>query len=228
MKNDQEYIEAIKMNVIQGRRNKEDEGLEDDLSGQPGVEELVEEALQRGVKVEDILTKSLNEGMEEVGKKYENFEYFIPDMLAAAEAVAAATKLMQPYLLKEGHQSKGTFILATVQKDQHDIGKNIVGTMLSGAGFKVVDLGVDVSAERIIEAVLQEEANFVGLSALLDVTMKYMDHTIEKLKEKNLRDKVTVFIGGAPTTPEFAEEIGADAYCKDAFTAVEKANSFTS
>lgn len=219
-------IEAIKKNVIQGRRDKEDEGLEEGMVGEPGVVELVQEALEKGIDVKSILTEGLSAGMEDVGEKYEKGDYFIPDMLAAAEACGAAVDILEPYLAKQGGGAKGKFILATVEKDQHDIGKNIVGVMLKGAGFQVVDLGVDVPAEKIIAEVEKEGARFVGLSALLDTTMRYMARTVEKLRDKNLRDKVRVLIGGAPTSPEFASKIGADAHCKDAFAAVAVANKF--
>lgn len=217
-------IQAIRYNVLQGRRDKDDEGLEEDMVGQPGVVELVQQALEKGVPVKDILLHGLTEGMNEVGKKFESKEYFIPDMLSAAEAVGAVMDILEPYLLKQGERSKGKFVLATVEKDQHDIGKNIVGIMLKGAGFQVVDLGISVPAQGIVAAVEREKPQFLGLSALLDTTMRFMRDTIELLEEKGLRSQVKILIGGAPTSPEFAEKIGADAHCKDAFAAVATAN----
>jgi len=218
-----ELIEAIRYNVIQGRRNKDDEGLEDELTGRPGVEELVREALDKGVPLQDILLRGLSEGMQVVGEKFERKEYFIPDMLAAAEAVGTVMDILEPHLVKEGRQPRGKFVLATVENDQHDIGKNIVGIMLKGAGFQVVDLGISVPSATIVEAVRREEANFVGLSALLDTTMRFMEKTVKGLEAAGLRDKVKVIIGGAPTSPEFAAKIGADAHCRDAFAAVATA-----
>lgn len=156
-------IEEIKKNIIQGRRNKEDEGLEEELYGMPGVEELVKEALTQGVDVKDILTDAVNGGMQLVGEKYSRNEYYIPDMLAAAEAVGMAMDILAPYLKSmDNSEVKGKFVLATVEKDQHDIGKNIVGIMLKGAGFQVIDLGTDVPAGRIIQAVEEEKAEFIG------------------------------------------------------------------
>lgn len=228
MKDQDALIEEIKKNVIQGRRNAEDDGLDEDLLGQPGVEELVREALEKEIKVKDILVRGLSQGMEVVGSKFEKHEYFIPDMLAAAEAVGAATEILEPYLQQEGQTTKGKFIIATVEKDQHDIGKNIVAIMLKGAGFQVIDLGINVPSDQVVEAVQREKASYVGLSALLDTTMKYMGETIQKLEEKDLRKDVKVFIGGAPTTPEFAEQIGADIHCRDAFAAVNQANKYVS
>jgi 5-methyltetrahydrofolate--homocysteine methyltransferase len=214
-----EIIEAIKQNVIEGRRNKDDEGIELALVGEPGVCELVEQALGEGIDVKEILD-TLSEGLALVGDKYEAGEFFIPDMLVAAEAVGAAMELLKPHLLQEGVENKGKFIVATVQGDQHDIGKNVVAIMLGGAGFEVIDLGADVSPDDIVAAVRREEAEFLGLSALLTTTMVFMKETIDKLQEAGLRSKVKVLIGGAPTSAEFAQEIGADGYGKDAFHAV--------
>ncbi len=217
----QEHIlNEIRKNVIQGRRNAEDEGLDDELAGEPGVEELVDQALEQNIDPQEILNQAISKGMEEVGVKYENGEYYIPDMLAAAEAVGAATDRLAPYLEQDNQQKKGKIVIATVEKDYHDIGKNIVCIMLKGAGLEVIDLGVDVPADKIIEEAANREANLIGLSALLDTTMGYMESTIKKLEDKGLRDNVKVLIGGAPTTPEFAEKIGADAHCRDAFEAI--------
>lgn len=223
-----ELIKAIRYNVLQGRRNKDDEGLEDDLVGQPGVAELVKEALVKGLPVKDILLYGLTEGMNEVGKKFEKKEYFIPDMLSAAEAVGTVMDILEPHLQNEGTLTKGKFLLATVEKDQHDIGKNIVGIMLKGAGFQVIDLGISVPADDIVRAVESEKPNYLGLSALLNTTMSYMQHTINLLQEKGMRSNLKILIGGAPTSPEFAAEIGADAHCKDAFAAVSTANKYAS
>lgn len=222
-----DLLELIKKNIIQGRRNQADEGLEEELTGRPGVAELVKEALAAGIPPEQILVRAVSEGMQAVGEKYSCGQYFIPDMLAAAEATGVAVDLLAPYLTKgEKNQMKGKFILATVEKDQHDIGKNIVGIMLKGAGFRVIDLGTNVPAAQVVDAAEHEQAEFIGLSALLDTTMGYMSGTIQELQKRNLREKVKVLIGGAPTSREFAREIGADAYCPDAFAAVETANRY--
>lgn len=220
-------ISAIKKNVIQGRRIAEDEGITDELDGQPGSVELVTLALKQKCNPQDILTSGLTEAMNTVGEKYESGEYFIPDMLAAAEAVAAAMDVLEPALVKSGIESKGSFVIATVQGDQHDIGKNIATTMLKGAGFNVIDLGIDVSPSKIVETIKEHNAHLLGLSALLTTTMKSMQATIDELKASGLRESVKVLIGGAPTSPEFAAEIGADAHCKDAFEGVAVAERFT-
>jgi 5-methyltetrahydrofolate--homocysteine methyltransferase len=148
-------------------------------------------------------------------------------MLAAAEAVNAAMEIMEPHLVKAGVEPKGKMVLATVHGDLHDIGKNIVALMLQGAGFEVIDLGSDVPAERIVASIQEENANLVGLSALLTTTMRVMKDVVDRLEEKGLRSQVKVLIGGAPTSPEFARDIGADAHGKDAFQAVEIAEELS-
>ena len=158
--------------------------------------------------------------MEAVGEKFKRNEYLIPDMLASAECVGVAMDILGPHLMKAGVEGKGKFVIATVAGDLHDIGKNIVAIMLKGAGYQVIDLGTDISVERITAAVKENQAPFLGLSALLTTTMRVMGEVIQQLKEEGIRDRVKVLIGGAPTSIEFAQEIGADAYCKDAFQAI--------
>lgn len=216
-----EFLKAISFNVIQGRVEAEDEGFDEGLEDQPAVTELVNEALAKGLEPKDIVIESLTTAMEEVGEKFERDEYLIPDMLASAECVGVAMDILSPHLIKAGVKSKGKFVIATVAGDLHDIGKNIVAIMLKGAGYQVIDLGTDVSAERIISAVKENDAPFVGLSALLTTTMRVMGEVVKKLEQEGLRDSVRVFIGGAPTSAAFAQEIGADAYCKDAFEAID-------
>lgn len=219
-------LDQIRQNVIEGRRNKEDEGITDELTGEPGAVEFASQALEAGIDPRDILALSIANAMEEVGKKFEDGEYFIPDMLASAEAASAAMDVLGPELAKSGVESKANFVIATVQGDQHDIGKNIVAVLLKGAGFNVIDLGVDVPAERITEVVRKSDAQFVGLSALLTTTMHEMKKTIDSLESAGVRNHLKVLIGGAPTTKEFARKIGADAHCKDAFEAIAVAKSY--
>jgi len=225
----EELIERIVENVLQGRRDKDDEGIEEDYAGEPGVAELVQEALDNGIDTNTILLEGLSKGMEQVGQKYETGEYFIPDMLTAAEAVEAGMKIMEPHLAGEGEsEGKGKVIMATVEKDLHDIGKNLVSIMLKGSGFNVVDLGIDVPAARIVEAAEEEKAELIGLSALLNTTMVNMEDVVRELENKGLRDKIKVIIGGAPTSDDFAAEIGADGYGKDAFAAIRVAEKLLS
>ncbi len=213
-------LALIKENVIQGRATQDHEGLDEGMVGQPGVSELTEEALAQGINPADIIQKGLSEGMAVVGEKFEAKEYYIPDMLASAEAVGAAMEILGPHLAQSGIEAKGKVIVATVKGDLHDIGKNIVSILLRGAGYTVKDLGNDVDPQAIVDAVIKEKPQFVGLSALLTSTMAYMKDTIEALRESGHRDEVKVIIGGAPVSEEFAQSIGADGYGADGFQAV--------
>lgn len=224
----QELIDKIAFNVVQGRLEAEDEGFDPGLEGQPAVTELMQQALEQGVDPKEIVIGALTRSMETVGEKFERNEYLIPDMLASAECVGLAMEMLAPHLIKAGVKSKGKFIIATVAGDLHDIGKNIVAIMLKGAGYEVIDLGTDVSVDRILEAVKQHQAPFVGLSALLTTTMRVMGDVVQRLEGEGLRQQVKVLIGGAPTSPEFAQQIGADAYCKDAFQAIDKLKTYES
>lgn len=224
--NHEELLKKIAENVIQGRVEAEDEGVDQGFEGQPATTELVEQAIEQGIDPREIVIKGLSDPMDKVGELFDSGEYLIPDMLASAECVGAGMDILGPHLLKAGVESKGKFIIATVKGDLHDIGKNIVIIMLKGAGYEVRDLGNDVSAEKIAQAVADEGAPFLGLSALLTTTMRNMQDVIDALKEKGVRDKVKVLIGGAPTSPEFSEQIGADGHCKDAFQAIDVLKSF--
>ena len=219
-------LEKIKINLVSGRIDKEDEEFDGDMKGLPGVTELVEEALSRGVSAYDILTKSLNPGMEEVGRLYEEGKYLTPDMLAAAECIKQAMSILNPFLVDEKARTNGKFLICTVRGDLHDIGKNIVATMLMGAGYEIIDMGTDVSADTVVEMLKKTKAQYLGLSALLTSTMNYMEDIVSKIKEQGLRQKVKILIGGAPVNRSFADKIGADVYCVDAFDAINKLDSF--
>jgi 5-methyltetrahydrofolate--homocysteine methyltransferase len=222
----EDIIVSIKENVIQGRKTAEDEGIEEGMVGKPAVVELTRQALEEKISLEVIITQALTAGMHVVGEKFAAKEYFIPDMLASAEAVGAAMDILKPYLEASNIETKGRIAVATVKGDIHDIGKNIVATLLKGDGYEVTDLGVDVPTEKIIEVVKQEKPDFIGLSALLTTTMVVMGEIMEALKEKGLRGKVKVLIGGAAVSDEYAHEIGADAYCVDGFHAIKTLNAF--
>ncbi|MFX0139629.1 MAG: corrinoid protein [Candidatus Hodarchaeota archaeon] len=217
-----DILDKIKENLIAGRVDSQDEGFSGDMEGQPGVIELVHEAIDKNISPSDILTRSLKPGMEEVGKLYENGEYLIPDMLASAECVGEAMDVLKPLLVKEDVEKSKKFVIATVEGDLHDIGKNIVATLLQGSGFDVIDMGSGVKAEKIVDKVKETNAQYLGLSSLLTTTMEHMKEVIEKLEEEKIREKVKVVIGGAPVSEEFAQKIGADYYCDDAFDAIEK------
>ena len=216
----EDVLELIRENVIQGRITKDDEGFEEGMAGQPGVTELVEMALVQKVDPQDIINKGLTRGMEIVGEKFEAKQYFIPDMLASAEAVGAAMEVLKPLLEGSGAHGKGKFAIATVKGDIHDIGKNIVAILFKGSGYDVTDLGIDVPTEKIVQYVREEKPDYLGLSALLTTTMVVMAEVIEALKAAGLRQTVRVVIGGAAVSEEYAKEIGADAYCADAFAAI--------
>ena len=221
-----DIIALIKENVIQGRTTSDDEGIDEALVGKPGVLELTQLAIKNNIALETIIAKGLTEGMQVVGDKFESKEYFIPDMLASAEAVSKAMDILRPYLEKSKVASKGKFVIATVKGDLHDIGKNIVAILLRGTGYEVKDLGTDVPTEKIVQAVIKYKPDFLGLSALLTTTMVAMGEVIKALKENNLRDTVKVLVGGAAVSEEYASEIGADAYCADAFHAIKVLEDF--
>ncbi|MEJ2696846.1 MAG: corrinoid protein [Candidatus Sulfobium sp.] len=218
-------IEEIRVSVVQGRINSEDEGFDDGFEGRPATVDLIEEAMKENVNIKDLVISGLTAGMDVVGRNFESGKYLIPDMLASAEAVGAAMDILGPHLEKAGIETKGRFVIATVKGDLHDIGKNIVSIMLKGAGFDVVDLGTDVRTEKIVEAAEQHKPQFLGLSALLTTTMREMENVIGMLDERGLRRDMKVLIGGAPTSRDFAAKIGADAHCADAFQAIEFTNS---
>lgn len=220
-------IDSIQENVIQGRVTKEDEGLFEGMAGQPAVTELVREALTQNVDVKVIINEGLTRGMNEVGEKFEAGEYFIPDMLASAEAVGMAMEMLEPYLAKSGIKPKGRILITTVKGDLHDIGKNIVSILLRGAGYTVKDLGNDIEPQAIVDAVKEENPEFLGLSALLTSTMMHMEDTIKALVDSGIRDSIKVIIGGAPVSEEFAQQIGADGYGADGFQAVAVVESLS-
>lgn len=217
----QDTISALKENVIQGRKTEDDEGIDEDLTG-PGVLELTQQALDEKLPIEKIITEGLTGGMQVVGEKFASKEYFIPDMLASAEAVGAAMDVLKPYLEASNVETKGKFAIVTVKGDIHDIGKNIVAILLKGAGYEVVDLGIDIPTEKIVEYVKNEKPDFLGLSALLTTTMVVMGEIVDALKAAGVRDQVKVLIGGAAVSDDYANEIGADFYCVDGFDAVKK------
>ncbi|MEA3431855.1 MAG: corrinoid protein [candidate division WOR-3 bacterium] len=200
-------IEALRENLIAGKAD--------------GVRKNVEEALSLGLSAQTILNEGLVKAMDVVGKRFKANEIYVPEVLVAARAMHAGMDLLKPLFVKGGVKKIGKFVIGTVSGDLHDIGKNLVAVMMEGAGFEVVDLGVDVSSEKFVDAVREEKPTFLGMSALLTTTMLSMPKVIDTLKEAGLRDKVKVIIGGAPVSREFAKEIGADGYADDARSAVE-------
>jgi 5-methyltetrahydrofolate--homocysteine methyltransferase len=194
-------------------------GEMDDVAAQ------VEAALQAELDPGAILTAGMVSAMKEVGRLFEEGEYYVPEMLISARAMQAGLAVLKPHLVQAKVESAGKVVIGTVKGDLHDIGKNLVGMMLEGAAFEVVDLGVDVSPEKFVEAVCAHQPQIVGLSALLTTTMPGMRTTIDALKSAGLRKQVKVIVGGAPVTETFAKDIGADGYSPDASRAVTLAQS---
>ena len=186
------------------------------------VLELTKRAIAEKVSPKKILDEGLIGGMNVVGEQFKNHDIFLPDVLLAAKAMYAGMSELRPLLIKEGIPTLGKAVIGTVQGDLHDIGKNLVGIMLKGAGFEVIDLGSDVSPEKFIEAAEREDASVIGMSALLTTTMSAMENVVELLAKKGLADKIKTIIGGAPVSLDFAKEIGADSYGYDGVNAVEQ------
>lgn len=187
------------------------------------VKALVQQALEEGVDPKEILNEGLLAGMSIVGAKFKTNEIFVPEVLVAARAMNAGLSLLEPKLAEAGTEPVGKAVIGTVKGDLHDIGKNLVAMMLKGAGFEIYDLGVDVPAETFIEKAEQTGADIICMSALLTTTMTNMQAVVEELKNRSIRDKYIVMVGGAPVNESFAEEIGADYYTPDAATASEVA-----
>jgi corrinoid protein of di/trimethylamine methyltransferase len=186
------------------------------------VVNLTRDALDGGAAPADILDQGLLAGMDVVGKRFKAEEMFIPEVLRCAKCMHGAMEILRPLLAETGAESIGTLIIGTVKGDLHDIGKNLVGMMFEGAGFDVVDLGIDKEPQMFVDAIKEHKAKLVGLSALLTTTMPKMSETINAIKEAGIRDQVKILVGGAPITSSFAEEIGADGYASNAASAVEK------
>jgi 5-methyltetrahydrofolate--homocysteine methyltransferase len=219
----EELLKTIGERVIVGRVDA-NSPHPPELKGQPGVKELVAQAIDKGIDPQAILNDGLLGGMEVVGQRFRDCEIFIPDVLVSCQAMRAGAALLKPLLKQDQSSPRGKFIIGTVKGDLHDIGKNLVMMMLEGAGYEVVDLGVDVSAEKFIEASRANPGAPVGLSALLSTTMESMRKTVAALNDSDLPEKPIMVVGGAPITQEFADEIGAAGYAADASSAVEIVN----
>jgi 5-methyltetrahydrofolate--homocysteine methyltransferase len=202
-------LDDLKQNVIDGNAAR--------------VPDLVKQAMSEGMPPEKILNQGLISGMAEVGRLFEEGEFFVPEMLIAARAMKAGLELLRPHLAAANVKAVGKVIIGTVQGDLHDIGKNLVGMMLEGAGFEVIDLGTDVSPDKFVAGVKEHKPDLVGCSALLTTTMPKMKTTIQALTEAGLRPSVKVMIGGAPVTEKYAAEVGADLYAPDASSAANRA-----
>ena len=210
--NDDEILELMQEDLY--------DGLADEI-----VEE-VEELLSRDMTPYDVLTRGLVAGMEVVGDDFRDGILFVPEVLMAAKAMKAGMGVLRPLLVETGAPKIGTVVIGTVKGDIHDIGKNLVSMMLEGAGFDVFDLGINTDADAYLQAIEEHNPDILGMSALLTTTMPYMRTVIDALKEKGIRKDIIVLVGGAPLNDAFAEDIEADAYCRDASVAVETAKKF--
>jgi corrinoid protein of di/trimethylamine methyltransferase len=184
---------------------------------------ITEQALAEQIDPQVLINEAMIPAMNEAGAKFECEEYFVPELLLAARAMKSSLALLRPLLAARGAEPVGRAVIGTVKGDLHDIGKNLVASMLEGAGFEVIDLGADVAPDKFVAAVREKNPHLVCMSALLTVTMPAMRTTIQALREAGVRDKVKVMVGGAPVTPEYASEIGADGYADNASAAVKKA-----
>ncbi|HLB48004.1 MAG TPA: corrinoid protein [Anaerolineales bacterium] len=184
---------------------------------------LTNTALSSGLTAKDILDKGLMPGMDVIGAEFKKGKKFVPEVLLSARTMQASLDILKPLLAQAGEKMAGKVIIGTVKGDLHDIGKSLVGMMLEGAGFEVVNLGKDVPPEKFVDAVKKEKPDIVAMSALLTTTMRSMGHTVTALKEAGLRESVKIMIGGAPVTADFAKQIGADAYAANAPAAAELA-----
>ena len=202
-------LEDLRQSVIDGEQEK--------------TEELVHQALAEGLPADQVLKQGLIAAMAQVGQLFEEGEFFVPEMLIAARAMKGGLVILRPQLAAANVQAIGKVVIGTVQGDLHDIGKNLVGMMLEGAGFEVIDLGTDVTAQKFVEAVKTHQPQFVGCSALLTTTMPRMQEVIEALRQAGLRQQVKVMIGGAPITQQYATDIGADIFAADAAAASNRA-----
>ncbi len=190
----------------------------------PKVKEKVQEALDQGISAQDILENGLLDGMGVIGEKFKNNQVYVPEVLIAARAMNMGAEVLKPILVEKGIESKGTIVLGTVKGDQHDIGKNLVRMMMEGKGLQVIDLGVNVPAEKFVEAAKASNADVIACSALLTTTMIEMKNVVEAVRAENL--DVKVMVGGAPVTQDFCDSIGASAYSADATSAADTALGF--
>ena len=202
-------LDEISENLIKGKAND--------------VKELVNKAIKEETKPASILNEGLLKGMSIIGKRFKNNEVYVPEVLIAARAMKAGMELLKPLLVSAGVEPKGTVVVGTVKGDLHDIGKNLVCMMLEGAGFAIVDAGINVEPDKYVEIAKEKSADLIGVSALLTTTMTNMKGVVDAVKASDLTGKVKVMIGGAPVTQSFADEIGADGYAPDAASAADLA-----
>lgn len=214
-------LNAIAENVIKGRMDQ-NASYPPEMKGQLGVKERVQAAVDEGVDPQVILNEGLVKGMDVVGDKFKKNEFYVPEVLIAARAMKAGMTIIRPLLADTGAKPTAVFAIGTCKGDLHDIGKNLVAMMMEGAGFEVIDLGIDVAPEKFVDLVKERSPDIIAMSALLTTTMPSMKTTIDALEAAGVRDQVKTMIGGAPVTQNYADEIGADGYAPDAASAVDK------
>lgn len=204
-----DILKEIEANVIKGKFNV--------------TEDLVKAAVDQGIDPNEIIEKGLSKGMAEVGRRFKNDEYFLPEVMVCARAMNTALAVLKPLFAgQKEKRSIGTFLIGTVEGDLHDIGKNLVSMIMEASGYTVYDLGIDIKPETFVQEIKDKSPQLVGLSALLSTTMPMMEETIEAIKQAGLRDTVKILVGGAPVDQAWADKIGADAYAEDAVECVEK------
>lgn len=190
------------------------------------VKELVQQAIDAGTPVQEILENGLLKGMDVIGEKFKNDEVYVPEVLLAARAMNSGMSVLKPYLVAAGVKNTGKACIGTIEGDLHDIGKNLVRMMMEGKGLEVIDLGTNVSPETFIKTAIEQNCSIICISALLTTTMTTMEKVVKLAEEAGIRDKVKIMVGGAPVTEAFCQQIGADAYTSDAASAADKAVSF--
>jgi 5-methyltetrahydrofolate--homocysteine methyltransferase len=222
----QDIVEKIALCVAKGKVSRS-AWFPPDMKDQDGADEIAVDALKNGIQP-DVLLEGCMVGMDRIGKEFGEGKAFVTNLIISGEAMNAVMKHIKPFLESDKVKHKGKFVIGTVSGDLHDIGKNLVSMMLQGAGFEVVDLGTNISAQKFVDAVKEHKPSILGLSALLTTTMPKMEETINALKEAGIRDQVKIMAGGAPVTQDFVNKIGADAYGANAASATEKAKELVS
>ena len=217
-----DLLRDIAENVIDGKADKDSPGFRE-RTGQDGVIELTQKAIESGIDAQEILNKGLLAGMDVVGPRFKAGEMFIPEVVIVAEAVRKGMDLLRPLIIESGLKPIGKFVIGTVKGDLHDIGKSLVKMMLESARFQVIDLGIDVKTEKFLEVVKEEKPQLLGMSSLLTSTAPEMGVVIKALERGGLTNDLMIMVGGAPISQRYAEEIGADGYAPDAVSAVDKA-----
>jgi 5-methyltetrahydrofolate--homocysteine methyltransferase len=217
-----DLLQEIVNNVIEGRVDN-NSPFPYEKVGEPGVKELTQKAINEGIDLQIILNSGLLAGIHVAGARFKEGELFIPEIMLCGQALKAGMEVLKPMIIKSGLKPLAKFVIGTVKGDLHDIGKNLVSMLLQGAGFEVIDLGIDVAKEEFVKALKREKPPILGTSSLLSSTMPEMKQVIEMIEEEGLRDQIKVMVGGAPVTDSYAEKIGADGYAPDAISAVATA-----